>query len=444
MQMRGTHSPLGAFATSSPWNAALFATGSMAIELLALLLLVLPRRLRAIVLAPLCLLWAGFHVGIHLVWPQVNYLPSAVLYVTLLAHRPEVKDEAVDGAYDGAVDGAHIEDTLRSDDELVTTGQGVGHDALLPRATGVQPPAMPPARGLSHQQASAIRALLIGAYALMALTRSEVWPLTDIPMYSQLRDASWRFRREQLCLTEQQWRQFAHEVHTVNAEASRYVGVTAVFALPHQLCTEQLHAFPHQLCPRSSFMQQLPPLVAAKIGNETFADAYRLAPTAAFGAQARWPSSTRSLYSDAAHALMLHRLDPAARGAVRRRNDAVAWLASVARLLAVHGRPTGVFKDLEFVGLQLEVVPVCGEPRARVLGSVLANGTEPDCRRILHDGRAREGRNDGMDEQGTNKGGWFVGFCERERLGVAWDNESHIAKILFLRRKRRERRSHHM
>lgn len=143
--------------------ARLAAVGTLLIECGAPLALVARARL----LHVMCGAWAAFHVGIFVAMPNVNYLPSAFVYVLLV----DLKGSAEKGRRDG----------LRA---------------------------------------------LVGCVVVLTATvttvhRAQAWPFTCLPMFSPRRDATW----SKECMTLSQTQNFMHERHAATMASRHWQGV---------------------------------------------------------------------------------------------------------------------------------------------------------------------------------------------------------------------------
>ena len=147
------------------------------VALLVLELAGLRRRLaplRPAILVVLALAWSGFHAGVLLAMPNVNYVPSAIVYLTL----------------------------------------------LVPWATGAAAATRAPA----ERRWVVVRAAIALAYGGAALTHTEFWPVTSVPMFSHLRDAEWT----RACLKPEQTAQLAGERLAMTGISSDWLSVEAV------------------------------------------------------------------------------------------------------------------------------------------------------------------------------------------------------------------------
>ena len=120
----------------------------------------------------LCWAWAVFHVNIFVAMPNVNYLPSAVVYTTL----------------------------------LVDWGP---------------PPDQEPIKRRGGSLKAILGCLVIGAATITTATRSQAWPFTCLPMFSPRRDSSW----SKECMTLNQTRTFMHERHATTMASRQWASV---------------------------------------------------------------------------------------------------------------------------------------------------------------------------------------------------------------------------
>ena len=148
--------------------AQVASIGTLIVECGAPLALLATPKIRNL----LCIAWALFHVNIFVAMPNVNYLPSAAVYLTL----------------------------------LVDWGS---------------PPDQEPVKRRGGFLKAILGCLVVGAATITTATRSQAWPFTCLPMFSPRRDSSW----SKECMTLNQTRIFMKERHATTMASRQWASV---------------------------------------------------------------------------------------------------------------------------------------------------------------------------------------------------------------------------
>ena len=195
----------------------------------------LAASVRPTLLLVLALAWTSFHLGVWIVMPHVNYIPSALIYLTLIipwasnpASPPVGDSSPANGASERQPDGAGGAHTLAGQKaEAGGTKERATETTRLPSPS---PPCPDPGRTSSQAftrvALQATRVVLVLAYATAALTHSAFWPATNVPMFAALRDTTWNTNNSGRCLQPHHAMQVAKEASLSGSHVSP-VGTSA-------------------------------------------------------------------------------------------------------------------------------------------------------------------------------------------------------------------------
>jgi len=173
--LRGHSSAVATLLSSHQTLLASAAAGTLATELLGVLVVFLPATAaRRWLVSMLAIAWAGFHVGVLLAMPNVSYLPSVLVHLLLLLPWAAPSPTAATASTS----------TSSTASPVTSTSTSVRSVALDHTD---DPPAMS-AEGARR----GMRRLVVSGFAAASLWHVEQWPFTCVPMFSHLRGDWWR------------------------------------------------------------------------------------------------------------------------------------------------------------------------------------------------------------------------------------------------------------